>query len=101
MKYWIIALSLYYTQAVPTDPSYFKEQLVDHFSNSSSAYYSQRYYEKADNFKGPGSPIFLVMGGEGAIPPSTGLFYPYVNDVLSEEFGAYVLEPEHRFYGER
>ena len=40
------------------------------------------------------------MGGEGAIPPETGLFYPYVNEVLASKFGAYVIEPEHRFYGE-
>jgi len=85
--------------AVPTDPSYF-EQIVDHNNDNSEATYKQRFYEKGDYWSGPGAPIFLVMGGEGAIPPETGLFYPYVNDVLAEEFGGYVLEPEHRFYGD-
>lgn len=49
---------------------------------------------------GAGSPIFLVMGGEGAISPETGLFYPFVTDRLAKTFGAYVLQPEHRYYGE-
>ena len=34
------------------------------------------------------------MGGEGAIPPSTGFFYPFVIDVLAPKFGALVVEPE-------
>jgi hypothetical protein len=51
------------------------------------------------NFKGPGSPIFVIMGGEGAIEPSTGIYYPYVV-TLAEQFGALIIEPEHRFYGE-
>eukprot|EP00586_Coscinodiscus_wailesii_P012319 CAMPEP_0172506570 /NCGR_PEP_ID=MMETSP1066-20121228/196254_1 /TAXON_ID=671091 /ORGANISM="Coscinodiscus wailesii, Strain CCMP2513" /LENGTH=201 /DNA_ID=CAMNT_0013283653 /DNA_START=23 /DNA_END=624 /DNA_ORIENTATION=+ len=61
--------------------------------------WSQRYYASDTHFKGPGHPIFLVMGGEGAIPPKTGLFYPFVTDVLARAFGAFVLQPEHRFYG--
>eukprot|EP00325_Prymnesiales_sp_UTEX-LB-985_P000300 CAMPEP_0174705638 /NCGR_PEP_ID=MMETSP1094-20130205/8792_1 /TAXON_ID=156173 /ORGANISM="Chrysochromulina brevifilum, Strain UTEX LB 985" /LENGTH=458 /DNA_ID=CAMNT_0015903833 /DNA_START=484 /DNA_END=1860 /DNA_ORIENTATION=+ len=39
------------------------------------------------------------MGGEGAIPPETGFFYPWVVDVLAPRFKALVIEPEHRFYG--
>lgn len=85
--------------SVPTDPSFFANQLVNHFSAASSTY-SQRYYEQKKYWRGPGSPIFMVMGGEGAIEPETGLFYPYINEVLASEYGAYVVEPEHRFYGE-
>ena len=50
-------------------------------------------------FGGAGSPIFVIMGGEGAIEPSTGLYYPYVIE-LAQQFEALVIEPEHRFYGE-
>jgi hypothetical protein len=39
------------------------------------------------------------LGGEGSISPATGIFYPFVADDLAKQFGAYVLEPEHRFYG--
>lgn len=61
---------------VPSDPHYFREQLVDHFS-ASTATFSQRYYQNNASFTGPGSPIIMVMGGEGAIPPSTGIFYEW------------------------
>jgi pimeloyl-ACP methyl ester carboxylesterase len=39
------------------------------------------------------------MGGEGAILPSTGIFYPWVGVDLAERFRALIVEPEHRFYG--
>ena len=48
---------------------------------------------------GPGSPILCILGGEGAVPPSTGIFYPFVTDVLAKRFNALVVQPEHRFYG--
>lgn len=32
--------------------------------------------------------------------PSTGVYYPFITDHLAASFGAYVLQPEHRFYGE-
>ena len=85
--------------AIPSAPLYYKDQLVDHFA-ASDAKYSQRYYQDASKFKGPGHPILLIVGGEGAIPPEVGLFYPYVVDVLAPSMGALVIEPEHRFYGE-
>mmetsp|Transcript_13966 Transcript_13966/g.33834 ORF Transcript_13966/g.33834 Transcript_13966/m.33834 type:complete len:500 (+) Transcript_13966:63-1562(+) len=82
----------------PAEPHYFENQ-VDHFSTSSRTY-KQRYYEDATHFQGPGFPIFCIMGGEGGIAPSTGIFYPWVGTVLAKTFGALVIEPEHRFYGE-
>ena len=60
-------------------------------------HWSQRYYVDGRFFKGPGHPIFLVIGGEGGLE---GMLYPFVNDHLSKKFGAFVVEPEHRFYGE-
>jgi len=38
------------------------------------------------------------MGGEGAIPETTGIFYPPMV-LLAERLGAAIIEPEHRFYG--
>ena len=83
--------------SIPAEPRYFRN-LVSHHE-AGSATYPQRYYLNDTAFLGPGSPIFMIMGGEGAIPPSTGFFYPWVVDVLAPKFGALVLEPEHRFYG--
>ena len=84
--------------AIPSTPHFFTEQRVDHFGTS-EATFSQRYYSSDVHFKGPGHPIFVVIGGEGAVPPSTGLFYPFVVDDLAVEFSALVVQPEHRFYG--
>lgn len=94
----------------PAPAQFYNFQLVDHLrsrpdnnktstSNSNSTYWSQRYYTLEQHFQGPGSPIFVILGGEGAIEPSTGLMYPFVTNVLAKHFGAYVLQPEHRFYG--
>lgn len=89
-------------QGTPAPPQYYKHQLVDHtnLTKYKSLQWTQRYYTSAQHFQGAGSPIFLILGGEGAIPPSTGLFYPFVTDRLAQAFGAYVLQPEHRYYGE-
>jgi hypothetical protein len=85
--------------STPTDPSYYTDQLIDH-ADPYLGTYTQRYYKSVEYFKGPGNPIFMVMGGEGGIEPSTGLFYPFVNEVLAEEYNGAVIQPEHRFYGE-
>jgi len=79
-------------------PQQFDQQLIDHFGADSRTY-SQRYYENSTWWGGPGHPIICIMGGEGAIEPSTGIFYPWVTDVIAKDLGAYVVEPEHRFYG--
>ena len=73
-------------------------QRVDHLDESNQDTWQQRYYKKSEFFRGPGSPIFLVVGGEGAL--DTGMFYPFVDTFLAEQLGAFVLHVEHRFYGE-
>ena len=91
---------------IPSEPLYYDEQLVDHLStnittsNSNRTYWRHRYYASNKYFHGPGSPIFLIMGGEGEIKPSKGLYYPFIVEHLAKEFGAHVIQPEHRFYGE-
>ena len=37
------------------------------------------------------------MGGEAALEPP--MLYPFVNEGLASTFGAFVVSPEHRFYG--
>lgn len=83
-------------------PRFYTDQLVDHHldhaSNSDANTWSQRYYAKKEHWRGPGHPIFLMIGGEGA--NDVGFFYPFIDDVLAQKFGAYSLHPEHRFYGQ-
>jgi hypothetical protein len=116
MKKWacvrilFILLSPCCRAGTPAPARFFPDQFVDHIgpNNSSTAghdaddsslFWTQRYYVWEDYFQGPGFPIFLVLGGEGAIEPETGLFYPFVTHHLAKSLGAYVLQPEHRFYG--
>ena len=83
-------------------PFYFQQQLVDHFDTpglsgaTNSSTWSQRYYVSSQYFAGPGHPIFVIIGGEGEL---TSILYPFVSEHLAKRFEAYVLQPEHRFYG--
>lgn len=47
--------------AIPSTPHYFTKQRVDHFG-ASEATFTQRYYSSETHFKGPGHPIFVVIG---------------------------------------
>lgn len=78
---------------------FYNEALVDHTNKSPSnnATWSHRYYKSMKYFKGPGSPIFMIIGGEGSL--DHGMLYPFVTEVLAKKFGAAVIQPEHRFYG--
>jgi pimeloyl-ACP methyl ester carboxylesterase len=77
---------------------FYNEQLLDHFSNDHHLpVWSHRYYKSTEFFGGPGSPISLVVGGEGAL--DHGMLYPFVTNVLAKRFNAAVIQPEHRFYG--
>ena len=97
-SYLLLSLLPSTSLSTPAPAQYYPEQLVDHFG-CSGCHWTQRYYSSGDHFGGPGSPIFLVLGGEGAIEPDRGLYYGFVTHVLAKKFNAYVLQPEHRFYG--
>lgn len=84
---------------------FYPHQKVDHFGTSSSQEdndkydhqtYSQRYFEDASFFQGPGHPILVVMGGED---PVEQILYPWVPRSLAQSLGAVTLCIEHRFYG--
>jgi hypothetical protein len=96
-------------QAQPSPALYYSHQLVDHVNKPANGggtgpyhgkEWTQRYYLWDKYFQGPGHPIFVILGGEGDIPPETGLKYPFVTEHLAKSFGAIVVQPEHRFYGE-
>ena len=86
---------------IPATEEFFHAQKLDHLApGGSRGLWTQRYYTYGKHFKGPGHPIFLILGGEGGISPKAGILYPFVADHLAKTFGGYVIEPEHRFYGE-
>ena len=72
---------------------------VDHFpsaSANSTATFKQRYFVDAQYSKGPDSPVFYEIGGEGTLSGPPGGF---IAD-LAKEHGALLVALEHRFYGE-
>ena len=76
---------------------FYTEQPVDHFDDEDPRSWSNRYYQSNKYFAGPGHPIFVIVGGEGAL--DHGMLYPFVTEVLAKRFKAAVLQIEHRFYG--
>jgi len=76
---------------------FYDEQLVNHFNGDKSTW-SNRYYKNTNYFQGPGNPIFMVVGGEGAL--DSGMLYPFLTQHLAPYFGAAVIQIEHRFYGQ-
>jgi hypothetical protein len=67
---------------VPSKALWF-QQKVSHFS-ASNATYLQRYYMDDKHWAGPGSPIFVIMGGEGfnkSMRPRTAFSHHFFRDI--------------------
>lgn len=79
-----------------SEPNLFANQLLDHFDPKNNSTWSHPYFVSGTHFAGPGHPILVIIGGEG---PVSNILYPFVSTKLAHEFGAYVLQTEHRFYG--
>jgi hypothetical protein len=88
--------TLFHTKHDMNQELFYHKQLVNHFNGSTSTW-KHRYYKSTDYFKGPGHPIFHVVGGEGAL--DFGMMYPFITKHLAPYFGAAVIQVEHRFYG--
>ncbi|CAB9503777.1 Lysosomal Pro-X carboxypeptidase [Seminavis robusta] len=82
---------------LPENIPRFFSQKVDHLDPSNTKTWKHRYYAQDKYFKGPGHPIILVVGGEDG--NDYGFFYRFIEEHLAQLFGAFVLHPEHRFYG--
>ncbi|KAK9749852.1 hypothetical protein RND81_02G155200 [Saponaria officinalis] len=75
-------------------------QTLDHFSFSDVGVFSQRYLINTDNWVGAKrkGPIFMYCGNEGDIEwfaSNSGFIWD-----IAPRFGALLLFPEHRYYGE-
>ncbi|XP_039156545.1 lysosomal Pro-X carboxypeptidase isoform X2 [Eucalyptus grandis] len=83
----------------PYETRYF-EQRLDHFSFLELPTFNQRYLISLEHWSGPGQlgPIFVYCGNEGDIEwfaANTGFVWE-----IAPSFGAMVVFPEHRYYGE-
>ncbi|XP_041970240.1 putative serine protease K12H4.7 [Aricia agestis] len=70
---------------------------VDHFDPQNTDTYQMRYMFNPEFWGGPGSPIFIMVGGEWNIAPGwlqAGNMY-----LMAEENSGYQVYTEHRYYG--
>jgi len=72
------------------------KQRLDHFNSLDQRFWAHNYFVSPKYFQGPGSPILFIVGGESRV---NTIFYPFVYKRMAEELGAYVVQTEHRFYG--
>jgi len=86
-----------HSQEVSADPNelYFTQRL-DHFNGQDQRTWQQRYFVN-DTYWKAGGPIFIMLGGEGAI--SGRYVYAYQMSVYASHYGALQFGLEHRFYG--
>lgn len=71
-------------------------QNLDHSDPMNTRTWKQRYFVN-DQFYKPGGPVFLMIGGEGAISEkwmTKGAWMKY-----AKQFNAICFQVEHRYYG--
>lgn len=83
---------------------YYSDAILDHFesTNNLKHWYNgvgQRYWVNEELWGGPGSPIFVFIGGEGQESCSRLSNYLYFY-TLASEHNALLVDIEHRYYGE-
>jgi len=84
-------------QGAPPD-LWFKNQRVDHFDNTNTAVWSQRYLVNQTFWGGSGYPIIVDIGGEGTLGYSS-VTGRYIFNEWAKSLRALIVSVEHRFYG--
>ncbi|KAI0403520.1 peptidase S28 [Xylaria palmicola] len=84
-------------------PAYYFDQAIDHFPHSSryvphaKGTFKQRYFVETAYYK-PGGPVFLYLGGEGAIDGDTHLDASLIEQFM-KRFNGIGVVLENRYYG--
>ncbi|CAI5447556.1 unnamed protein product [Caenorhabditis angaria] len=74
-------------------------QRVDHFDNTNSNYFQQKYFKNSQWAK-PNGPNFLMIGGEGPESARWVLNENITYLTWAQKYGATVYLLEHRYYGD-
>ncbi|XP_053123064.1 thymus-specific serine protease [Hemicordylus capensis] len=72
-------------------------QPLDHFDRQERRTFNQRFWINEDYWQRPSGPVFLYIGGEGALSEYAVQSGHYVE--MARKYGALVVALEHRFYG--
>ena len=84
----------------PPPAQWFTGAVLDHFVPAAQrTSWSQRYYVNDTLWGGPGFPVFLYIGGEGA-ESGRAIGGEMFLSHLAEQHQALMVDVEHRFYGE-
>lgn len=75
----------------------FFPQPLDHFNRQNNATYKQRYWVNTKLWEPQGGPVFLYIGGEGALTTYSVLAGEHVD--LARKYRALLVAVEHRYYG--
>ncbi|XP_078287160.1 LOW QUALITY PROTEIN: thymus-specific serine protease [Rhinoraja longicauda] len=75
----------------------FFPQPMDHFNRQNNATYKQRYWVNRELWEPEGGPVFLYIGGEGALTTYSVLTGEHVD--LARKYRALLVAAEHRYYG--
>lgn len=79
-------------------------QKVDHFTNTTSGTWLQRYQYNSKFYNKTVGYVFLMLGGEGAIEGGGDKWVRHEGETMmtwAKEFGAAAFQVEHRFYGSK
>ena len=76
------------------------DQILDHFNNTDTRTFKQKYIINTEFCAEKDCPIFLHIGGEGPLPDTTLGGGKYSNYYFGKELGAALVALEHRYYGQ-
>lgn len=81
--------------AVP-QPLWFRTQKLDHFSDSDTRTWQQRYFVNDTLWDEQTGPVFLMLGGEGPADPA---WLATDTDIMrnAAKYKAMVIQLEHRY----
>ncbi|CAL6020603.1 Serine_carboxypeptidase [Hexamita inflata] len=73
------------------------DQLVDHFDNTNTKTFKQRFLVNSSVYKN--GPLIIMLNGEGTLGAAT-LAGKYSINYFAEEMNGFMVALEHRYYGE-
>ena len=86
----------YLPDDTPLPASQWVDQKLDHFSNSSSITWKQRYFVNSTWWDKDGNgPVFLLLGGEGPASPAWIVANTHIM-ICAKKYKALVFSVEHR-----